>query len=69
MAILHSFTQVVTGTTSPSAQVSYAQPINFMSSGGYYKYRCKNFMNSAVNCQEWVYVNGYYCGACTLKGY
>lgn len=38
------------------------------SSGGYYKYHCKNWQ-TGLQCNEWVYVNGSYCAACNAKGY
>ncbi|CAJ2512015.1 Uu.00g076400.m01.CDS01 [Anthostomella pinea] len=35
-------------------------------SGGFYKYRCKNFYT--YNCQNWVYMNNAACSSCTADG-
>ncbi len=32
--------------------------------GGYYKYRCKNWLT--YNCEEWVWVNGTACTNCLV---
>ncbi|KAI3323971.1 hypothetical protein HD806DRAFT_496105 [Xylariaceae sp. AK1471] len=37
-----------------------------MSSGGFYKYRCKYFYTH--NCPNWVYVNGTACASCSSHG-
>ncbi|KAL1842592.1 hypothetical protein VTJ49DRAFT_4772 [Mycothermus thermophilus] len=36
------------------------------SSGGFYKYRCKNFYTH--NCPNWVYCNGHACSMCLAEG-
>ncbi len=33
-------------------------------SGGFYKYRCKNFYT--YNCTNWVYSNGHACADCLV---
>ncbi|KAK4100963.1 hypothetical protein N658DRAFT_426671 [Parathielavia hyrcaniae] len=35
-------------------------------SGGFYKYRCKNFYT--YNCPNWVYCNGHACAMCLTEG-
>lgn len=35
--------------------------------GGYYKYRCKNWLT--YNCEEWVWVNGAACVNCLVLQY
>ncbi|EPS35065.1 hypothetical protein H072_11524 [Dactylellina haptotyla CBS 200.50] len=37
-----------------------------MSSGGYYKYRCKYFYSH--NCPNWVWVNNSTCAECAAAG-
>ncbi|UKZ51462.1 hypothetical protein TrVGV298_005222 [Trichoderma virens] len=37
-----------------------------MSSGGFYKYRCKNFYSH--NCPNWVWVNNSPCATCIAEG-
>ncbi|KAL7783271.1 hypothetical protein V8C37DRAFT_406674 [Trichoderma ceciliae] len=37
-----------------------------MSSGGFYKYRCKNFYSH--NCPNWVWVNNSLCATCMAEG-
>lgn len=37
-----------------------------MSSGGFYKFRCKNFLT--YNCTNWVYVNNSVCATCCAEG-
>ncbi|KAL7922027.1 hypothetical protein ACQKWADRAFT_111926 [Trichoderma austrokoningii] len=36
------------------------------SSGGFYKYRCKNFYSH--NCPNWVWVNNSPCATCIAEG-
>ncbi|PKK48198.1 hypothetical protein CI102_6557 [Trichoderma harzianum] len=36
-----------------------------MSSGGFYKYRCKNFYSH--NCPNWVWVNNSPCATCIVN--